>query len=45
LALDLSYRYANLGSTTVGINTQTGATISQRNSEHDIRVGVRLMAD
>lgn len=45
LALDLSYRYANLGSTTVGINPQTGATISQRNWEQDVRVGVRLMAD
>jgi opacity protein-like surface antigen len=45
LALDLSYRYANLGSTTVGINAQTGATISQRNSEQDVRIGVRLMAD
>ena len=45
LSLDLGYRYASLGSTIVGINPQTGATISQRNTEQDVRLGVRLTVD
>ena len=43
LSLDLSYRYADLGTTTVALNPQTGATISQRNTAQDVRVGLRFM--
>jgi opacity protein-like surface antigen len=43
LSLDLSYRYADLGTMTVALNPQTGATISQRNTAQDVRIGLRFM--
>lgn len=43
--LDLSYRYVNLGSSSYAINPQTGATISQRNTAQEFRVGIRYMPD
>ncbi len=43
LTLDLSYKYANLGTTTVALNPQTGATISERNIAQDVRIGLRFM--
>jgi opacity protein-like surface antigen len=43
LTLDLSYRYADLGTSTVALNPQTGATISQRNTAQDVRIGLRFM--
>jgi opacity protein-like surface antigen len=43
--LDLSYRYLNLGSSTYTINPQTGATVSQRNTAQEARIGIRYIPD
>ena len=43
--LDLSYRYLNLGSSSTTINTQTGATLSQRSTAQEARIGIRYMPD
>ncbi len=43
--LDLSYRYLDLGSSTFVINPQTGATVSQRNTAQEARIGIRYIPD
>jgi opacity protein-like surface antigen len=43
--LDLSYRYLDLGSSTYTINPQTGATVSQRNTAQEARIGIRYIPD
>jgi opacity protein-like surface antigen len=43
--LDVSYRYVNLGSTTMLINPETGATVSQKNTAQEVRVGLRYFPD
>jgi opacity protein-like surface antigen len=43
--LDLGYRYLNLGSTSYIENPQTGATLSQKNTSQEVRVGIRYQPD
>jgi opacity protein-like surface antigen len=41
MVLDLSYRYLDMGSSSYVVNPQTGATISQKNTAQDVRIGIR----
>ncbi len=43
--LDLSYRYLDLGSNSYVVNSQTGATVSQRNTAQEVRIGIRYSPD
>ena len=43
--LDIGYRYLDMGSTTTVLNAQTGATLSQRNTSQEVRVGIRYQPD
>jgi opacity protein-like surface antigen len=39
--LDIGYRYLHIGSGRLNFTTPTGAAISQSNTDHEVRVGVR----
>ncbi|MGD0719778.1 MAG: outer membrane beta-barrel protein [Roseiarcus sp.] len=43
--LDIGYRYLDLGTTSTVLNAQTGATLSQRNTSQEVRVGIRYQPE